>query len=63
MKRALVLGAGGFIGSHMVKRLKSEGYYVVGADVKYPEFDKSLAYNFLLCDLTNKVKFSKIFSD
>jgi|TARA_Y100000389_G_scaffold185036_1_gene204024 nucleoside-diphosphate-sugar epimerase len=63
MKRALVLGAGGFIGSHMVKRLKSEGYYVVGADVKYPEFDKSLADNFLLCDLTNKVKFSKIFSD
>lgn len=39
MKTALVLGAGGFIGSHMVKRLKSEGYHVTGVDLKLPEFD------------------------
>ena len=32
MKKAVVLGAGGFIGSHMVKRLKSEGFHVVGVD-------------------------------
>jgi nucleoside-diphosphate-sugar epimerase len=38
MKSALVLGAGGFIGSHMVKRLKSEGYWVRGVDLKYPEY-------------------------
>jgi hypothetical protein len=38
MKSALVLGAGGFIGSHMVRRLKSEGYKVRSADLKYPEF-------------------------
>ena len=37
-KTALVLGAGGFIGSHMVKRLRSEGYWVRGVDLKYPEY-------------------------
>ncbi len=53
MKSALVLGAGGFIGSHMVKRLKTEGYSVVGADLKEPEFSQSHADNFLLGDLRN----------
>ena len=38
MKRALVCGAGGFIGSHMVKRLKKEGFWVRGVDLKLPEF-------------------------
>jgi len=38
MKRAIVCGAGGFIGGHMVKQLKSEGYYVIGVDVKYHEY-------------------------
>jgi len=51
MKRALVLGAGGFIGSHLVKRLKREGYWVRGADRKYPEFSETEADNFLLGDL------------
>ena len=37
MKTALVLGAGGFIGSHLVKKLKSEGFWVRGVDLKYPE--------------------------
>ena len=37
-KTALVLGAGGFIGSHMVKRLRNEGYWVRGVDIKSPEF-------------------------
>ena len=37
-KKALVLGAGGFIGSHMVKRLKKDGYWVRGVDLKYPEY-------------------------
>lgn len=52
MKKALVLGAGGFIGSHMVKRLKAEGYYVRGVDLKYPDFSETLADEFVLCDLS-----------
>jgi GDP-D-mannose 3',5'-epimerase len=50
-KTALVLGAGGFIGSHMVKRLRSEGYWVRGVDLKYPEFSKSEANEFVIGDL------------
>lgn len=51
MKRALVLGAGGFIGSHMVKRLKQEGYWVRGVDLKHPEFSPTAADEFLIRDL------------
>jgi nucleoside-diphosphate-sugar epimerase len=50
-KKALVLGAGGFIGSHMVKRLKSEGYWVRGVDLKRPEFAETEADEFVLGDL------------
>jgi GDP-D-mannose 3',5'-epimerase len=50
-KTALVLGAGGFIGSHMVKRLKSEGYWVRGVDIKTPDFSKSAADEFVTRDL------------
>ena len=50
-KTALVLGAGGFIGSHMVKRLKSEGYWVRGVDLKQPEFSKTEADEFIQGDL------------
>lgn len=52
MKTALVLGAGGFIGSHMVRRLKSEGYWVRGADLKYPDFSVSSADHFVIADLS-----------
>ncbi len=51
MKRAVVCGAGGFIGSHLVKRLKREGYWVRGVDIKEPEFSKTLADDFGLLDL------------
>lgn len=51
MKTALVLGAGGFIGSHMVTRLKKEGYWVRGVDLKYPEFAKTDADEFIIGDL------------
>ena len=51
MKKAIVLGAGGFIGSHMVKRLKTEGFHVVGIDLKLPEFSKSEADLFIIGDL------------
>ena len=50
-KTALVLGAGGFIGSHMVKRLREEGYWVRGVDLKYPEFSKTEANEFICGDL------------
>jgi nucleoside-diphosphate-sugar epimerase len=50
-KRILVTGAGGFIGHHLVKRLKAEGYWVRGVDIKYPEFEPSPADEFELLDL------------
>ena len=51
MKKALVCGAGGFIGSHLVKILKKEGYFVRGVDLKYPEFSESEADVFIKDDL------------
>lgn len=51
MKKALVCGAGGFIGSHLVKRLKAEGYWVRGVDLKYPEFSPTAADDFVIGDL------------
>lgn len=49
--KIVVTGAGGFIGHHLVKRLKSEGHWVRGVDVKYPEFEESAADDFQLADL------------
>jgi len=51
MKNALVLGGGGFIGSHMVNRLKSEGFWVRAVDLKYPEFSETQADDFIQGDL------------
>lgn len=51
MKAALVCGAGGFIGSHMVKRLKNEGFWVRGVDLKFPEFSPTEAHDFVIGDL------------
>jgi nucleoside-diphosphate-sugar epimerase len=50
-KKALVCGAGGFIGSHMVRRLRAEGYWVRGVDLKYPEYGASEAHDFVVADL------------
>ena len=50
-KKALVCGAGGFIGSHLVKRLKKEGCWVRGVDLKYPEFGETEADDFVIGDL------------
>lgn len=50
-KSAVVLGAGGFIGSHLVSRLKSEGYWVRGVDIKRPEFSATAADEFMQADL------------
>ena len=46
-KTALVLGAGGFIGNHLVNRLKDDGYWVRGVDLKYPEFCETKADEFI----------------
>ncbi|MDM8549001.1 NAD-dependent epimerase/dehydratase family protein [Desulfobacterales bacterium HSG2] len=51
MKKALVCGAGGFIGSHLIKRLKNEGFWVRGVDLKYPEFSETEADDFVIGDL------------
>ena len=54
MKKALVCGAGGFIPGHIVKRLKQEGYWVRGVDLKRPEFAPTAADDFQLLDLREK---------
>ncbi|MDX1901547.1 MAG: NAD-dependent epimerase/dehydratase family protein [Gammaproteobacteria bacterium] len=51
MKKALVCGAGGFIGSHLVKALKQEGFWVRGIDLKKPQFSETAADDFIIGDL------------
>jgi nucleoside-diphosphate-sugar epimerase len=53
-KTALVCGAGGFIGSHLVRRLKKEGFWVRGIDLKYPEFASTEADDFMIGDLRDQ---------
>lgn len=53
-KSALVCGAGGFIGSHLVKRLKREGFWVRGVDLKFPEFAETEADDFIIGDLRDQ---------
>lgn len=59
-KRILVTGAGGFIGYHLVKNLKSEGHYVVGADLKRPLFAETDADEFYLYDLRDPYLVDKL---
>jgi GDP-D-mannose 3',5'-epimerase len=53
-KKILVCGAGGFIGSHMVKDLKAKGYYVIGVDLKKPEYAETAADEFHVADLRDQ---------
>ncbi len=61
MKQAIVCGAGGFIGSHMVKRLKQEGFWVRGIDLKFPEFCPTHADDFMAADLRDPMICREVF--
>src|SRR5947208_11913102 len=54
VKAALVCGAGGFIGAHLVSRLKREGFFVRGVDLKFPEFSGTEADDFVVGDLRDR---------
>src|SRR5260370_9360478 len=54
VKAALVCGAGGVIGSHLVRRLKREGFFVRGVDLKFPEFSATEADDFVVGDLRDR---------
>jgi nucleoside-diphosphate-sugar epimerase len=60
MKTALILGAGGFIGSYLVHQLKEEGYWVRGVDLKHPEFSRTSADDFIICDLRDPKNVEKV---
>jgi nucleoside-diphosphate-sugar epimerase len=60
MKRVLVNGAGGFIGGHLVKRLKSEGFWVRGVDLKQHEYTELPADEFIQADLRNQIVMEKV---
>ena len=59
-RKALVCGAGGFIGSHLVRRLKLEGYWVRGVDQKYTEFSPTAADDFVIADLRDRDSWEEI---
>jgi len=60
MKKALVCGAGGFIGGHLVKKLKGEGFWVRGVDLKHNEYNESQADEFIIGDLTDPVVVAQV---
>lgn len=60
-KNAIILGAGGFIGSHLVTRLKADGFWVRGVDLKFPEFSETDADDFVIADLRKQDEVARIF--
>jgi len=60
MKKVIVCGAGGFIGNHLVNSLKNKGYYVIGADLKYPEYNSTNADKFFKMDLRSQENVSNL---
>ena len=63
MKKIIVCGAGGFIGTHLVASLKRQGHYVIGADLKYPKYSQTLADKFYIMDLRDSVNVEQLITD
>ena len=63
MKKVLVCGAGGFIGTHLVASLKELGYYVIGADLKFPEFSVTLCDEFHIMDLRSQASVESLITE
>ena len=63
MKKVLVCGAGGFIGTHLVTSLKKLGHYVIGVDLKYPEFSTTDADEFHIMDLRSQVSVENLITE
>jgi GDP-D-mannose 3', 5'-epimerase len=60
MKKAIVFGAGGFIGAHLVRRLKAEGYWVRGVDLKTPDYSPTAADDFVMGDLRDRAVVARV---
>ena len=63
MSKILVCGAGGFIGTHLVNSLKAQGHYVIGADLKSPEYSAINADEFYLYDLRDQALVKKLVTE
>jgi len=63
MKKVIVCGAGGFIGTHLAEKLKKDGYYVIGADLKYPEYSTTEAHEFHIMDLRDPQNVAKLITE
>jgi nucleoside-diphosphate-sugar epimerase len=63
MKKILVCGAGGFIGAHLVRGLKAQGHYVIGADLRFPEFSITPADEFHQVDLRNQRRVTRLITE
>lgn len=63
MKKILICGAGGFIGAHLANHLKSQGHYVIGADLKHPEYIDSIADEFHIKDLRDRASLSELITE
>jgi len=63
MSKVLVCGAGGFIGVHLVRSLKAQGHYVIGADLEYPEFSETECDEFHIVDLREQADVRKLITE
>jgi GDP-D-mannose 3', 5'-epimerase len=63
MKKILVCGAGGFIGTHLVRDLRAQGHYVVGADLRFPEYSITAANEFHQVDLRNQRQVTRLITN
>ena len=62
MKKILVCGGGGFIGTHLVEKLKEQGHYIVAVDLHYPLYSETVADEFYVCDLRDQQNVKSLFA-